>query len=288
MVLRMLDEHYVIGICTKGTRPTLDLFLEKFGPILREHEESVRIVIVVNGGGELVLADHPNVSVVREPRLGIAFARNRVLQEIGPNENLIFIDDDEYPDQDWFANLMGTHAQYPNAMIVGQVLEVNADGVVVENSKIRPLRKISEGTSLKMAPTNNLLIPAEILKSRLMYFDLFFNYGGSDSDLTFRLTRANYKIRWSPNAIMYEIEDEERNNPEWAYKRNCRNSALYPLVISRNSSIQYVFLYFIKKTLQVCSFFCLQMFGNRFKKQYFLYKLSIRSLLRGDSGLYDE
>ena len=277
----MLDEKYVVGICTKGTRPTLDLFLDKFAPILRDHAESIRIVIAVNGDGELVLAEHPNVLVVREQRLGIAHARNRVLQEIRAEENLIFIDDDEYPDENWFTNLIRAHKQFPDDLVVGPVREVDSDGSVVLNSKIRPISQLETGTLRKTAATNNLLIPASVLKSGFVYFDLFFNHGGSDSDLSFRLVNRGFKIRWVSDAIMYEVEDADREDDEWAYQRNRRNAAIYSVAIKRNSTLKFVIMYFAKKLLQFTTYSVLQFTSQSNKRKFELYKSGLKSLLSG-------
>ncbi len=277
----MLDEQYVIGICTKGTRPTLDLFLEKFAPILREHAQNVRIVIAVNGDGDLVLPENPNVLIVREPRIGIAHARNRVLQEIGPNENLIFIDDDEYPDHEWFSNLIAAHKEFPDDLIVGPVREVDSAGQVVKDSKIRPISNLPTGTLRKTAATNNLLIPPTALKSGFVYFDLFFNHGGSDSDLSFRLINRGFKIRWVSDAIMYEVEDSDRENVEWAYGRDRRNAAIYSVAIKRNSTFKFMMMYFVKKLLQFSLYSILQFTGKSNRRKFELYKISLKSLFSG-------
>ena len=277
----MLDEQYVIGICTKGTRPTLDLFLAKFAPILQEHAESVRIVIAVNGDGELVIAEHPNVLIVREPRIGIAHARNRVLQEIEAYENLIFIDDDEYPDPQWFANLIAAHKQFPEDLIVGPVREVDAAGNVVKDSKIRPISNTPTGALKKTAATNNLLIPSAALKSGFVYFDLFFNHGGSDSDLSFRLINRGFKIRWVSDAIMYEVEDSDRESVEWAYARDRRNAAIYSVAIKRNSTFKFMIMYFVKKLSQFGVYSILQFTGKSNKRKFELYKISLKALFSG-------
>jgi len=277
----MLDEQYVIGICTKGTRPTLELFLEKFAPILHEHAESIRIVIAVNGAGELVLSENPNVLIVREPRIGIAHARNRVLQEMDANENLIFIDDDEYPDPQWFSNLIAVHKEFPDDLIVGPVREVDSAGEVVKDSKIRPISNTSTGTLRKTAATNNLLIPIAALKSGFVYFDLFFNHGGSDTDLSFRLMNRGFKIRWVSDAIMYEVEDSDRENVEWAYGRDRRNAAIYSVAIKRNSTFKFMMGYFAKKLLQFVVYSILQFTGKSKKRKFELYKISLKALFSG-------
>jgi len=277
----MLDEQYVIGICTMGTRATLDLFLEKMSPILSEHADNVRVVIAVNGPGELLLADSSNVLVVREPRIGIAHARNRVLQEIVPNENLIFIDDDEYPDRNWFANLVAAHKQFPHDLVVGPVREVDSSGNVVIDSKLRPISNIPTGTLRKTAATNNLLIPAWVFESGFVYFDPFFNEGGSDLVLALQLINRGFRIRWVADAIMYEVEDTERENEEWTHRRDRRNAAIYPVAIKRNSTLKFLAVYFVKKLLQFMLYSVLQFTGKENKRKFELHKIGLKALLSG-------
>jgi len=277
----MLDEQYVIGICTKGTRPTLDLFLEKFAPVLQEHSDRVRVVIAVNGTGELVLANRSNVLVVREPRIGIAHARNRVLQEIASNENLIFIDDDEYQAQNWISNLLAAHKQFPQDLIVGPVLEVDPSGNVVKNSKLRPILNLPTGTFRKTAATNNLLIPAWVFESGFVYFDPFFNHGGSDLVLALQLINRGFKIRWVADAVMYEVEDADRENEEWAYRRDRRNAAIYPVAIKRNSTFKFLVIYFFKKLFQFMLYSVLQFTGTSNRRKFAVHKIGLKSLLAG-------
>jgi len=277
----MLAEQYVIGICTMGTRSTIDLFLEKISPLLSEHSDSVRVVIAVNGSGELLLTESPNVTVVREPRLGIAFARNRVLQEIAPDENLIFIDDDEFPDPKWFSNLIAAHEQFPQDLIAGPVLEVDSSGAVVEDSKLRPKSNIPTGTLRKRAASGNLLIPQSVLRSGFVYFDVFFNHGGSDTVLALELINRGFKIRWVSDAIMYEVEDAGRGSAEWVHNRDRRNAAIYPVAIKRNSSLGFVFMYFVKKFMQYALFSILQFTGKENKQKFELHKIGLRALLSG-------
>ena len=277
----MLDERYVIGICTRGARPTLDLFLAKFSATLLENQDHIRIVIVVNGDGQLVEVDLPNVLVYREPRVGIAHARNRVLQEIQSDEHLIFIDDDEYPDPKWFENLVAAHKQFPEDLIVGPVQEVDANGNVVLDSKIRPISNVPTGTLRKTAATNNLLIPAAVIASGFVYFDLYFNHGGSDSDLSFRLVNRGFKIRWVVDAIMYEVEDADREDDEWAYGRDRRNAAIYSVAIKRNSTFKFLIFYFLKKLLQFSIYSILQFTGQANKRKFELYKIAVKAMLSG-------
>ena len=277
----VLDEKYVIGICTMGLRPTLDVFLEKISPVLAQHKDSVRILVCINGDGQMDFSSYPELQVVREPRLGIANARNRILQELAADENLIFIDDDEFPGDDWFANLVSSHKRYPQALIAGPVREVTPAGDVVTDSKIRPIVEVPDGAKRKTAATNNLLIPAAVINSGFFYFDLYFNFGGSDSDLTMRLGNHGYEIRWAADAVMYEVEDPDREDVEWAYRRDRRNAAIYSLVIKRNSRLGFMFSYFVKKVLQVGVYSVLQFAGKQYKHKYELYKIGLATLIAG-------
>ncbi len=277
----MLDEKYLVGICTTGTRPTLQKFLEKFQPVLAENPNHVRVVIAVNGTGEFHSPDMAQVQIVREPRRGIAFARNRILQERELDENLIFIDDDEYPDDSWFENILSSHKKFPDAMIAGPVREVNETGEVVSTSKIRPIDEIPDGALRKLAATNNLLFPISVFETGLVYLDLFFNHGGSDTDLSMRLRNRGVQIRWAADAVMYELEDADRSDPEWSYRRDCRNAAIYPIAVKRNSRLPFFLAYAIKKFLQFGFYYFLRFLGESHRRKFLLYKISVNSLIAG-------
>ncbi len=277
----VLDEQYLVGICTTGSRPTLQTFLDKFQPVLASYPGQVRVVISVNGGGDFIAPSQPQVHVVYEPRKGIAFARNRILQERHPDENLIFIDDDEYPDDMWFANLIECHKKFPNALIAGPVREVTETGEVVTHSKIRPVDQIADGAARKLAATNNLLFPVSVFETGLVYLDLFFNHGGSDTDLSMRLQNRGVEIRWAANAVMYELEDADRSDPEWSYRRDCRNAAIYPIAVKRNARLSFLLAYSLKKFLQLGVYSVLRFFGDTYQRRYKLHKISVKSLILG-------
>ena len=277
----MLDEKYFVGICTTGTRPTLQKFLEKFQPVLERHPDQVRVVIAINGEGEFISPEVEQIHIVREPRRGIAFARNRILQERNLDENLIFIDDDEYPDDSWFENLVGGHKKFPDALIAGPVREVNETGEVVTTSKIRPVDEIPDGSIRKLAATNNLLFPVSVFETGLVYLDLFFNHGGSDTDLSMRLRNRGVQIRWAANAVMYELEDAERSDPEWSYRRDCRNAAIYPIAVKRNAPLSFFLAYSLKKFLQFGGYFFLRFISDANRRKYLLHKISVKSLIAG-------
>ena len=119
------------------------------------------------------------------------------------------------------------------------------------------------------------------MKDGLVYFDLFFNGGGSDADLTMSLRNQGYEIRWAANAVLYEIEDNERNDPEWNFRRDCRNAAIYPLIIKRNSRMPYLLLYTFKKAMQLAIYSVIGLTGGSRKRQYVLHKIGFQSLITG-------
>lgn len=277
----MLTENYLVGICTTGSRSTIDEFLTRFKPVLDKYPNNVRVVIGLNGDGEYLPPKWDQVGIVREPRRGIAYARNRVIQERRDDENLIFIDDDEYPDSNWFENLIASHTLYPDCLIAGPVREVDESGKVIFDSKIRPIDNIPDGALRPLAATNNLLIPSSTFASGLVYLDLYFNHGGSDTDLTMRLRRRGIQIRWAANAIMFELEDTERNDPDWSYRRDCRNAAIYPIAIKRNETLLYFLAYSLKKFGQYSLYFFLRFLSESNRKTFVRHQISVKSLLRG-------
>ena len=59
---------------------------------------------------------------VHEPEPGIAAARNRALDEAGPADLLVFIDDDERPVDGWLARLVETYRVDRPTAVVGPVV----------------------------------------------------------------------------------------------------------------------------------------------------------------------
>src|SRR3954465_15115605 len=95
-----------VAICTRNRASSLQSAAKSVLPQLTAQTE---LLIIDNGSTDETLSaskqlaqTHPNVRVYREQRAGIAFARNAALEQAA-GEYVLFFDDDEFAEPEWFA-----------------------------------------------------------------------------------------------------------------------------------------------------------------------------------------
>jgi glucosyl-dolichyl phosphate glucuronosyltransferase len=69
-----------------------------------------------------VVAAHPNVLYIKEPRQGLSFARNTGIdaaRHLAPDDVVAFVDDDVEPTPGWSAALRRAFGQHPDASCIG-------------------------------------------------------------------------------------------------------------------------------------------------------------------------
>jgi GT2 family glycosyltransferase len=213
-----------VAICTHNRAAQLADTLQRF-QALRAPGCQWELLIVDNastdGTPTLLEQQHwrPGVPMrsVREERLGVAFARNRAVEE-AKGEYVLFIDDDETPDEDWLAahaRALREHA--PDA--AGGRIEVRLTGAErppwltdellgflgrLDHGPL-PRRLTDEGEKIF---TGNAAFRRETVQ-RLGLFDTTLgrrgriNAGGEDVDLFVRLLRAGCDVRWVPDAVIF-------------------------------------------------------------------------------------
>jgi glycosyltransferase involved in cell wall biosynthesis len=157
------------------------------------------------------------VRTVREPRLGIAHARNRAVAD-ARGEYVLFIDDDETPHEEWLRQHETAIVQHrPDA--AGGPIEVRLTGG--ERPKwLQPelmgfLGQLDHGPQGRLLTdettpifTGNAAFRRAVF-DRLGAFDKSLgrrgaaNYGGEDIELYERLIRAGCKVLWVPEALIY-------------------------------------------------------------------------------------
>lgn len=142
-----------------------------------------------------------------EPEQNIALVRNRALSQAG-GEFVAFIDDDEFPAEDWLLRLLQACDQYsvsgvlgpvrphfdsppPNWVIKGRFCErpEPPTGTIMEWSKCR---------------TGNVLFQRQILKDLPAPFRKQFGTGGEDKDFFMQMTERGCTFVWCNEAVVYE------------------------------------------------------------------------------------
>lgn len=164
----------------------------------------------------------PRVRYVVEPEPGIAAARNRVLDEASGSDLLVFIDDDERPHPGWLAHLLGTWHRTGAALVAGAVVSAfpsEPDAYIRAGDFFRR-RRLTTGTPLTVAATNNLLLDLHVVRRLGLRFDPSFGLsGGEDTLFTRRLARAGARMVWCDEAIVTDAVPAARLTRSWVLAR---------------------------------------------------------------------
>ena len=190
-----------------------------------------RLVVVDNDPGasarEQVEGSSPFVTYVHEPRPGISAARNRCITEAGEADALVFIDDDEVPDEGWLQALVDSWRSWGCAGVTGPVTSVfdgDADDWVrasgLFDRTVRVTGSVNPGAS-----SANLLLDLGVLRRLRLSFDEDFGLsGGSDTMLAHLLRSRGEQIRWCQEAGVTEHVPAARSRRTWVFTRVMRTS----------------------------------------------------------------
>lgn len=193
-------------------------------------DADVSILVVDNdpAGGAMPMADDfagDPVRFVHEPTPGISAARNRALAEASNNRLLVFIDDDERPQEGWLSNLIDTWEQGHPTAVVGPVISTyppDPDPWIIAGGFF-DRRRLRTGTSTDTAATNNLLLDMDQIRAMGVTFDHRFGItGGSDTMFSRELVARGGSIVWCDEAVVVDVVPPERMTREWVLRRRFR------------------------------------------------------------------
>jgi succinoglycan biosynthesis protein ExoM len=226
--------------------------LRKLLDSLQESADNSADVLVVDNdpaqSARNVVATHSLApTYVAEPEPGIASARNRALAHFSDEYfGIIFVDDDEWVDERWFAALVDFTVTSGVGVAQGAVLTVlpdNAPAWIRRGSFYqRDLR--SSGTPLSSAATNNTLLTREAwIRAGQPTFDpAFSTTGGSDWDLFWCVRKAGSSITYCAEAVVYENVPQSRLSWKWLRQRFIRNGVVESRVQRKHGEPMFAFL----------------------------------------------
>ncbi|MGB5559527.1 MAG: glycosyltransferase [Paracoccaceae bacterium] len=195
------------------------------------------------------------IHLTNEPRLGIPFARNRVL-DLALNtgcEFLAFLDDDEIVDPLWLKNLYATIKARDLDLVGGPVRTLAPVAALsfgrrkILNGLIARAKRIERVAALRTANkldhtvsivTNNWLVRLGFLRKTGIRFDDGLGLsGGSDIAIFREIRAAGGKTGWAPTALVYEEIPEGRLSLSYQYARG-RDQQLATYNIKRGQAGQ--------------------------------------------------
>lgn len=157
-----------------------------------------------------------------EPEQNIALARNKVVRN-AHGDFIAFIDDDEFPLQDWLYNLFKTLFHYNVDGIRGPVKPFfeNEPPRWIIKGKFYERESYLTGHVLtwRQGRTGNLLVRKKIFDDPDNMFDPAFGSGAEDQDFFRRTQKKGYVFIYCNEAIVYEIIPPVRWKRSFMLKR---------------------------------------------------------------------
>ena len=234
----LADTANEVSVCiaTKGRSAGLTRLLSELGRLVFDDIDAPVVgIIVVDNRPESATplrVDYAGVNCpwrirwLREPRIGIPFARNRALREVGSRVRYVaFIDDDEYPHRLWLQELIKVQRRCDADVVAGPVLPQFPEPVAewVRTGRFFERERYQTGAHLRRAATNNALLLWPALRSRGIWFDERLATSGGSDHLYFRVAHnSGVRIVWADEAVVYETVSPARANTRWLVRRAYR------------------------------------------------------------------
>ncbi|MEN6321066.1 MAG: glycosyltransferase [Syntrophaceae bacterium] len=159
-----------------------------------------------------------------EPEQNISLARNRSIRNAEGNL-IVFIDDDEFPEQNWLLALYDTYKKFAADGVLGPVIPyyegTPPDWLVKSDLCVRS--SFQTGTVLSNSNymrTGNVLFRKGILPDGELAFNpKLGRSGGEDANLFDRLLKRGYSFVWCDEARVFEHVPIERQKKSYLIKR---------------------------------------------------------------------
>ncbi len=226
----MKKSHICVCICTYKRPKLLERLLKKLQNQKTEGLFTYSIIIVDNDhklSAENIVLQFKKKSLIAidyyvEPRKNIALVRNKAVQNAN-GDFLAFIDDDEFPTNNWLLNLYKTYSKYKPSGVLGPVkphFELNPPQWI-KKSKIfeRPSHKTGFVLHWTDTRTGNVFLRKDIFNESNIMFNQNFGRDSEDKDLFRRMIEKGYVFIWCDEASVYETILPERFKRSFHLKR---------------------------------------------------------------------
>lgn len=244
-----------IGIITLDTRTTaFAKLLDYLIPALDQYEALTELVVINNSGAgsedviqkvldDSKIAEKLPVSLINSPQNNIATARNILLENTN-HDLLAFIDDDEFPEKQWLAELVQMYERTGCVVVAGPVHAVFEAETPrwVTQIDLHNTRDRTDGGIINMTGTGNVLIHKPSV-ANFRFKESFGKSGGSDTDFFLRVYDAGHQMRWATRAVAYEDIPPSRANPQYLFGRFMSQGANYRRVMTERGLVKNSWLF---------------------------------------------
>lgn len=218
----MLQNHHIcVCICTYKRPELLRRLLSKLEEQETEGLFDYSIVIVDNDRSQSAqqtvesYARQSKISInyFVEPEQNIALARNKAIEN-AKGDFIGFIDDDEFPVDQWLLNLYKDLNRYKSDGILGPILphfEKEPPKWVLKGRFFdRPTHPTGHVLEWRNTRTGNALLRRELFKEDREWFDPAFGSGGEDRDFFRRKIEEGHVFVWCNEAPVFETVPPNR------------------------------------------------------------------------------
>jgi succinoglycan biosynthesis protein ExoM len=214
-------EHISVCICTFKRPGLLQRLLDSLRQQRTDERFTYSIVVADNDREESAKATATafaassgiETTYCMEPTPNFALARNKVVQN-ARGEYLAFIDDDEFPNEDWLLSMLKACQKHNVAGVLAPVLphfEIEPPAWL-KRAKFyeRPRHETGFVMGWQESRTGNVLLRRKILAGLDPVFSPAFGAGGEDVDFFRRMNAAGHKFIWCDEASVYETVPPHR------------------------------------------------------------------------------
>lgn len=235
--LNTTRHHITVCICTYRRALLLE---ELLAGLLRQKTDDLftySIVVADNDVSEsakelvegIASTSRVKISYCVEGRRNIALVRNKSL-EYATGRHVAFIDDDEFPGEDWLLTLWNTCETLRVDGVLGPVLPRFEPGVpdwvLAGGFYSRPQHHTGFLMGWLQCRTGNVLLRREVINQLGIPFRKEFGTGGEDQDFFRRAIERGHQFVWCDEAPVYE----------WVPQSRCTSSFLLRRALLRGSN----------------------------------------------------
>ncbi len=154
-----------------------------------------------------------SISYYVEPEQNIARARNKAIEN-AKGDFIGFIDDDEFPIQQWLLNLYKAVNSFSTDGVLGPVIphfeEEPPRWVLKGRFFDRPTHPTGHTLGWQNTRTGNVLLRRDLFKEDIKWFDPDFGSGGEDRDFFRKMIENGHVFVWCNEAPVFETVPPDR------------------------------------------------------------------------------
>lgn len=192
--------HRLLSELTK--QKTAGAFTYSISVADNDVSESAKVIVEA-----MALTSSLEIAYSVEPRRNIALVRNKALQH-SRGDFIAFIDDDEYPGEDWLLQLFNLCVNQNVDGVLGPVVPAYNEEppAWVKKGRFHDRPRHQTGFLIDQTEgrTGNLLFKRSLLDGNPSVFRPEFGSGGEDRDVFRRWIGAGRKFAWCDEAVAYE------------------------------------------------------------------------------------